>query len=148
MTSLPYQYIVLRAVPRVDREEFLNVGVVLFCQAADVLTCDWHVDPARLTAVDPELDLDALRAMLATVGDVCAGRGAAARPELTRLGARFGWLAAPRSTILQPGPVHGGTTEDPYAEVARLCATLVTHEDRLRQSKTMQTLPDCPSSAT
>lgn len=124
-TRLPYQYLVLRAVPRVDRGECVNVGVVLYCQAVDLLTCAIHVDSARLAAIDPDLDEGALCAALDTVRDVCAGVGGRGRPTLERLGARFGWLAAPRSTILQPGPVHGGTTPDPSAEVEALCRRLV-----------------------
>ncbi|QQS00596.1 MAG: DUF3037 domain-containing protein [Austwickia sp.] len=122
---LPYQYVVLRCVPRVEREEFLNVGVVLYCQDADYLGCAWCVAEPRLRAVTPALDLAALRAALAAAEDVCAGREGGGLPSLGRPGARFGWLAAPRSTILQPGPVHGGATADPEAELARLVDLLV-----------------------
>lgn len=122
--ALPYQYVVLRAVPRVEREEFVNVGVVLFCQEADYLGCAHAVDEARLLALAPEVDVPALRAALGAVADVCAV-GGAGHPELRRTGARFGWLAAPRSTILQPGPVHGGVCADPAAELSRLVSLLV-----------------------
>ena len=70
---LAYQYVVLRCVPRVDREEFLNVGVVLYCQAADFLDVAWHVDRERLRALDPRLDLDQVCEALAFVEAVCAG---------------------------------------------------------------------------
>lgn len=122
---LAYQYVVLRCVPRVDREEFLNVGVVVYCQAADYLAAAWHVDDERLRALHPGLDTAQVREALGFVDGVCAGdeRGgaAAAKP----LGQRFGFLKAPRSTVLQPGPVHGGVTRDPAAELAHLLRCLV-----------------------
>ena len=121
---LPYQYVTLRCVPRVEREEFVNVGVVLFCQEAEVLVSAHEVHAERLHALDPGLDLTALRAALRQVEAVC--RGEAGRADLTRQGARFGWLAAPRSSVLQPGPRHGGLTADPEAEPARLLARLVS----------------------
>lgn len=121
---LPYQYVTLRCVPRVDREEFVNVGVVLFCDAADVLDCAWVLDEARLAALAPGLDVPALEASLRTVRDVCAGQSGAGRPHLRRLGARFGWIAAPRSTVLQPSASHGGLCADPRAELGRLVALL------------------------
>ena len=122
---LAYQYVVLRCVPRVDREEFLNVGVVLYCQASDFLAAAWHVEPDRLRAVHPGLDLDQVCHALEFVDGVCGGdaRGGAAGTK--PLGQRFGFLRAPKSTVLQPGPVHGGTTTDPAAELDRLLSHLV-----------------------
>ena len=121
----PYQYVVLRCVPRVDREEFVNVGVVVYCQADDFLRAAWHVDPERLKALDPRLDVDQLCEALEFVDGVCAGdeRGGAAASE--PLGTRFGFVKAPRSTVLQPGPVHGGVTADPARQLEHLLATLV-----------------------
>lgn len=122
---LPYQYVVLRCVPRVEREEFLNVGVVLYCQARDLLEAAWHVDTDRVQRVFPDLDVSRLCEGLAFVDGVCAGdeRGGAAAAQ--PLGTRFGFLKAPRSTVLQPGPVHGGMTTDPGAELQRLLDRLV-----------------------
>ncbi|WP_298760123.1 DUF3037 domain-containing protein [uncultured Nocardioides sp.] len=122
---LPYQYVVMRCVPRVEREEFLNVGVVLYCQAADVLEVAWHVAPERVHAMHPDLDLGRLCDALAFVEGVCAGdeRGGSAAAQ--SLGQRFGFLKAPRSTVLQPGPVHGGLAADPRAELERLLDRLV-----------------------
>lgn len=120
-----YQYVVLRCVPRVDREEFLNVGVVLYCQATDFLDVAWQVDRERLAAAFNDLDTDQVCDALEFVAGVCAGddRGGAAAGH--SLGQRFGFLRAPRSTVLQPGPVHGGLTADPAAELQRLLARLV-----------------------
>ncbi len=125
MSRLAYQYVVLRCVPRVDREEFLNVGVVLYCQAADFLQAAWSVDRDRLRALDPRLDLDHLCEALTFVEGVCAGdeRGGEAADKAA--GTRFGFLKAPRSTVLQPGPVHGGVTEDPARTLQNLLERLV-----------------------
>ena len=103
-----YQYVVLRCVPRVDREEFVNVGVVLYCQSQDYLGFAGGVDRGRLRALWPEVDPDAVEAALATVAAICAGDAAGGPPATHSLSARFGFLSAPRSTVVQPGPVHGG----------------------------------------
>ena len=125
MTKLAYQYVVLRCVPRVDREEFVNVGVVLYCQATDFLQVAWSVDADRLRALDPGVDVDHLSEALSFVEGVCAGdkRGGAASDKPT--GTRFGFLRAPKSTVLQPGPVHGGVTTDPARQLDHLLTTLV-----------------------
>jgi hypothetical protein len=125
MSNLAYQYVVLRCVPRVEREEFLNVGVVLYCQASDYLDVRWDVDKDRLHLLDPHLDLDQVCEALAFVEGVCAGdaRGGSAAEQ--PIGTRFGFLVAPRSTVLQPGAVHGGVTADPAAELERLLGRLV-----------------------
>ena len=124
-TRQPYQYVVLRCVPRVDREEFVNVGVVLFCQAEGFLDVAWHCDADRLRALDPGLDVEKVCDALDFVDWVCAGddrAGAAGRGDL---GTRFGFLKAPRSTVLQPGPVHGGATTDPARELEHLLERFV-----------------------
>jgi hypothetical protein len=120
-----YEYVVLRCVPRVDREEFLNVGVVLHCRAVDFLAAAWHVDRARLQALDPRIDVDQVCDALEFTRAVCAGDPAAGAPGQAPLTQRFGFLKAPRSTVLQPGPVHGGMTTDPAAELQRLLERLV-----------------------
>jgi hypothetical protein len=127
MTSplLSYQYVVLRCVPRVDRGEYINVGVVLHSQRADFLDCAFSLDQERLRSFAPELDLESVDAILQTICAICRGQGGPGRPRLEGLGQRFGWFAAPRSTVLQPGPVHGGLTDDPAAELRRLLARLV-----------------------
>ena len=126
MSRLAYQYVVLRCVPRVDREEFVNVGVVLYCHATDFLRAAWHVDRDRLQALDPRLDLDHVCEALEFVEGVCAGDergGAAAGASLSQ---RFGFLKAPRSTVIQPGPVHGGVTDDPARQLEHLLERLVS----------------------
>ena len=120
-----FQYVVLRCVPRVDREEFVNVGVVLYSQLADFLDCASHVDEARLASLAPEADLDAVRSALAAVTAVCQGDDSAGAAGRAPLGTRFGFLSAPRSTVVQPGPIHGGLTDDPAAQLSHLLRTLV-----------------------
>ena len=124
-TRLAYQYVVLRCVPRPDREEFVNVGVVLHCQAADFLDVAWRADRDRLRALDPLLDLDQVCAALAFVEGVCAGDGRGGAAGRRPMGQRFGFLKAPRSTVLQPGPVHGGVTDDPARQLEHLLERLV-----------------------
>ncbi|HEX5090432.1 MAG TPA: DUF3037 domain-containing protein [Nocardioides sp.] len=123
--KLAYEYVVLRCVPRVDREEFLNVGVVLHCQQADFLDVAWRIDPERLQVLDPMIDTDQVCEALAFVEAVCTGHPTGGAPAAQPLSQRFGFLKAPRSTVLQPGPVHGGVTSDPARELQRLLEQLV-----------------------
>lgn len=120
-----YQYIALRCVPRADREEFVNVGVVLYCHGTDYLQSAWRVDVARLGALDALLDPSQLRAALMFVDAVCDGASSAGRAGAATTSQRFGFLKAPRSTVLQPGPVHGGVTGDPVAQLGTLLEQLV-----------------------
>lgn len=122
---LPYEYVVLRCVPRVEREEFCNVGVVLHCQAAEFLAVAWHVDEQRLRALAPDLDVERVTAALRFADHVCTGAEAAGAAASGSLGTRFGFLKAPRSTVVQPGPVHGGLTADPAAGLDHLLGCLV-----------------------
>jgi hypothetical protein len=125
MSRHGYQYVVLRCVPRVEREEFLNVGVVLYCQGADFLEAAYRVDEARLRALAPEVSVEDVDRALETICEVCRGVTGGGLPTLGSLGRRFGWLSAPRSTVVQPGPVHGGLTADPAAELQSLLQRLV-----------------------
>ncbi len=125
MSGMGFQYVVLRCVPRVDREEFVNVGVVLYCQQADFLRASCHVDRDRLTALAPDLDLDAVTSALTTVEAVCRGDASVGAAGRSPLGTRFGFVSAPRSTVVQPGPIHGGVTNDPAAQLEHLLDRLV-----------------------
>ena len=122
---IPYQYVTLRVVPRVDREEFVNVGIVLFADAVNFLDAGCHVDARRLDALHPGLDLEAVTASLRVICEVCRGVTGRGLPDLPTPGRRFGWLAAPRSTVLQPGPRHGGLAADPAVELDVLMDRLV-----------------------
>lgn len=118
--TMGFQYVVLRCVPRVDREEFANVGVLLYCQAADFLEVGYVVRRDRLLALAPGLDVEAVESALAAVAAVCRGAESAGAAGQAPLGTRFGFLSAPRSTVVQPGPIHGGLTADPAAHLRHL----------------------------
>lgn len=120
-----FEYALLRAVPRIDRGECVNVGVVLYCQAEDYLGAAVHLEERRLLALDPDLDLDAVRSALDAVVAVCAGDSRAGAAAQLGTRQRFGWLTAPRSTVVQPGPVHCGLTAGAGAELARLESSMV-----------------------
>lgn len=121
----PFEYFVLRCVPRVDREEFLNVGVVLYGQESRFLGAACHVDRARLAALAPDLSPDEVAGHLETIAAVCRGDAEGGRAAGLNERQRFEWLAAPRSTVVQPGPVHTGLTADPAGELDRLLGVLV-----------------------
>jgi hypothetical protein len=121
----PYQYVVLRCVPRVEREEFVNVGVVLYCQVEEFLDVGWHVEATRLAALDPDVDVDAVCDAMDFIDAVCRADETAGSVAHKDRGTRFGFLRAPRSTVVQPGPVHGGLTDAPAAELERLLESLV-----------------------
>lgn len=121
---LPFEYAVLRVVPRIERGETMNAGVLLYCPAADFLGAAVALDEARLRALDRHADLETVAAALAAVTGTCDG--SAGRAVAEDRGRRFRWLTAPRSTMVQPGPVHTGFTDDPAAELARLLQVLVT----------------------
>ena len=125
MSRLAYQYVAVRCVPRVDREEFVNVGVVLFCDASDFLDMAWHCDEHRLSALDPGIDLAAVRSTMSSMERVCRGDDTAGAVARQTQGQRFGFLKAPKSTVLQPGPVHGGLTVDPARQLEHLLERLV-----------------------
>jgi hypothetical protein len=125
MTGSTYEYALLRVIPRVDRGEIINAGVVLYCQGLDFLGARTALDEQKLRALDPGTDPEAVRAALAAVVAVCAGASEAGPAGTGPLGTRFRWLTAPRSTVVQPGPVHGGLTTDPAAELEHLTDMLV-----------------------
>lgn len=120
-----FEYAALRAVPRVERGEFVNVAVLLYCRGLDYLGFAADVNADRVRMLDPGVDLERLCALLETVRAICAGSPAAGPMAQGSQGERFRWLIAPRSTILQPGPVHTGLTEDPAGDLDRLLRLLV-----------------------
>jgi hypothetical protein len=120
-----YDYAVIRVVPRVDREEFINVGVIVSCPAKDFLEARIELDEARLLAFNPTLDLPAIRANLASIPRICAGG-----PDSGPIGQlsqreRFHWLTAPRSTIIQTSRAHTGKCTDPGPVTERLLDRMV-----------------------
>jgi hypothetical protein len=117
-----FEYALLRAVPRVERGECVNIGVLLYCQGRDFLAAGVHVDDARVRALAPDCDVEQVRAAADAVVRAARGEGPAGT---TSAGQRFRWLTAPRSTVVQPGPVHAGLTADPAADLERLLDLLV-----------------------
>jgi hypothetical protein len=120
-----FEYAVLRVVPRVERGESLNAGVLVYCRQRDYLGSRVHLDTDRLRALDPTADPEAIRSALQAAADVCAAHPASGAAGREALGSRFRWLTAPRSTVVQAGPVHTGLTDDPDAEADRLLRLLV-----------------------
>jgi len=123
-----YEYAVLRVVPRVERGELINAGVIVYCRPLEYLGSRVLLDRARLAALDPDLDPEPVERALAAAAD-CTLRGA------DDLGRRFRWLTAPRSTVVQPGPVHTGLTHDPAVETQRLFDLLVLPPDVVNGSR-------------
>ena len=121
----PFEYVLLRVVPRVERGEFINAGVVLYCQERRFLDARVHLDPERLRNLDPRPDPGTVRAHLEAARRVCAGGPEAGPVGLLPPVQRFGWLAAPRSTVVQPGPVHTGLAEDPQEALEHLLKVMV-----------------------
>lgn len=121
----PFEYAILRVVPRVDRGEAINAGILLYCRPLGYLRALIELDADRLLALDPAADVPAIERALAAIAMVCEQDPGAGQAGLQDIGRRFGWLTAPRSTVIQPGPVHTGLTSDPDAEADRLLAALV-----------------------
>ena len=120
-----FEYALLRVVPRVERGEFINAGVVLHCSEANFLDARVHLDHGRLSALDSELDHASVLAHLEAARLVCAGDRRAGPIGLLPPSQRFGWLVAPRSTVVQPSPVHTGFAADPEEALEHLLRTMV-----------------------
>lgn len=116
----PVEYAYLRAVPRVELGESVNVGVLVYCQARDYLACATWLDEGRVLALDPTADVEGLAAALAAVEKICRGGQDAGQAAEISIGQRFRWLTAPRSAVLQPGPVHLGLCCEPEETLRRL----------------------------
>jgi hypothetical protein len=116
-----FEYALIRLVPRIERGEAINAGVIVYSQQYRYLCARIELDEDRLRALDPGVDAGAVRRALGAFTKACTEGPLAGRP----LGERFRWLTAPRSTIVQPGPVHTGLTADPAAELDHLFDTLV-----------------------
>ena len=120
-----YDYAILRVVPHVEREEFINVGVILFCRTRGFLGALIHLDERRLLALASDLDLEAVRHLLAAFELTCAGRAEAGSIGCMSPAERFHWLVSPRSTMLQTSPVHCGLTDDPEKTLRYLLKQMV-----------------------
>ena len=124
MTQFAFQYAVLRAVPRIDRGGFVNIGVIMYCQAASFLRASVIINDDRLRALDVDVDLDAVRTAAQAVVEACDQQAGSARSN-DGPAHRFGMLTAPRSTVVQPSPVHAGVTNNPEQTLSELLTKLV-----------------------
>ena len=125
MAREPFQYAVIRVVPSIPRQEFVNVGVIVFCRTRGFLEARLTLDRARLAALAPALDLDAVAAHLDALRRVAAGDPTAGPIAALPQSERFHWLVAPSSTTVQTSPVHSGLCESPAEVVDQLLAELV-----------------------
>ena len=125
MPPSPFQYAIVRVVPRVERGECLNAGVVLFCRPRRFLAARVALDEARLRALAPDVDLDAVHTHLEALRRIAAGDAAAGPIAALPASERFHWLVAPASTVIQCSPVHTGLTDDPEHELDHLLERLV-----------------------
>jgi hypothetical protein len=127
-----FEYALIRVVPRIERGESINVGVIVYSKSFRYLRAKIALDERRLHALDPDTDAAAVRAALTAFERACS-EGPLAEQTL---GERFRWLTAPRSAIIQPGPVHAGVTADPPADLDRLFDSLVkTRSDLLAERR-------------
>ena len=120
-----YDYAVVRVVPRVERGEFVNAGIILSCDAERILLASIELDEEALLALDSRVDLDLVRSVLKSIPAICAGGEAAGDLGNMSVRERFHWLVAPRSTIVQTSPVHTGQCSDPGAALEHLMQTMV-----------------------
>jgi hypothetical protein len=120
-----YDYAVIRVVPRVEREEFINVGIILSCERSAYLQARIELDQARLRALDPQLDLESLRRHLDSIPRICRGGPEGGPIGLLPQRARFHWLTARRSSIIQTSPTHMGMCGDLDAIMEHLMARMV-----------------------
>ena len=120
-----YDYAVVRVVPRVERGEFVNAGIILSCDVERILQARMELDERVLLAIDPHVDMDAVRSALAVIPAICAGGEGAGDIGRMSPRERFHWLVAPRSTIVQTSPVHTGQCADPDAALTHLMQTMV-----------------------
>ena len=115
-----FDYSLVRVVPRVEREEFVNAGLIFFCLKRQFLEARVTVDESRLRALWPALDIELVRKHLEAIPRICAGERSAGPIALLSQRERFHWLVAPRSTIIQVSPVHSGICDDPAREIDQL----------------------------
>ena len=120
-----FSYAVVRVVPDIEREEFLNAGLILFCRPQRYLAARTRLDRDALASLHAGSDLDAIGEQLAFVEALAAGTVAGAPFAAMSQSERFHWMTTPRSTVVQPGPLHAGTTDDPAATFEHLYEVMV-----------------------
>jgi len=131
--SSTYDYAIIRVVPKVEREEFVNVGAIVSCPGNGFLDARIELDEKRIKALDPTADLDQIRAHLETIPAICAGGKDAGPIGQLPQRERFHWLVAPRSTVIQTSPVHTGSCKDPAALLEHLLEAMVRTAQRRKK---------------
>jgi hypothetical protein len=124
-THCTYDYALIRVVPNIEKGEFVNVGVILFCRTKRYLAARLALDAERVLALEPSMDMAMLEAQLALIPRICAGEG-----PIGMLGQAesFHWLVAPHNTVVQAGPVHSGLCSDPEEVLNRLVASIAPRQ--------------------
>lgn len=125
MPGESFDYAIIRVVPRVEREEFLNVGAVVFCRTKKYLAAKIELNEARLLAFCPEIDLEMIRSHLDMIPKICEGGEAAGPIGQLSQSERFNWIVAPKSTMVQCSPVHSGVCAEPDGQLDRLIEKMV-----------------------
>lgn len=125
MPGAPFDYALVRIVPRVERGERINAGVIVYCPTRGFLGCRMQLDRDRLRALDPDADVDRIERHLSAFAAVCRGDAIAGPIASLPVGERFHWLVGPRSAVIQVSEVHAGRADDPDAALGRLFAALV-----------------------
>jgi hypothetical protein len=124
-----YDYAVVRVVPRVERGEFVNAGIILSCDVERILQASIDLDESALLAIDAHVDMHLVRSVLAAIPTICVGGEGAGDIGKMSARERFHWLVAPRSTIVQTSPVHTGQCADPNAALEHLMRTMVRRQE-------------------
>jgi len=138
----PFAYAIVRVVPRVERGESMNAGIVLLCRPERFLGARVALDEGRLRALDPGCDADEVRGHLAVIERIAAGDPAGGPIAALSQAERYHWLVAPSSTIIQPSEAHTGLTNDPAATLDHLFATLVLSSGAAGRDPAWSTAPD------
>jgi hypothetical protein len=127
---MPFNWTVLQVVPRVERDERFNAGVIVFCRSRRFLDAQVWLDPRKLHALDPAADDELIRAHLNALARIAVGDLTAGPIAALEQGERFHWLSSPSSTVIQPSPVHGGVTADPSGTLEKLFSQMVAPLER------------------
>lgn len=128
--AMPFHWTVLQVVPRVERDERFNAGVIVFCRSRRFLDAQVWLDARKLAALDPQADAELIRAHLNALARIAVGDLTAGPIAALEQGERFHWLSAPSSTVIQPSPVHGGVTTDPSGTLEKLFVQMVAPLER------------------
>ena len=120
-----YDYSIIRVVPKVEREEFLNVGVIVFCHEKDFLDAEFFVDENKLKIFDASINISIVKKHLTAIADICSGKNDSSEIRNLSKREKFHWLTSPKSTIIQTSSVHSGYNKNPKEVLKHLVDTMV-----------------------